>query len=171
MVKSRQIDGAVATLQKTVDKLRRWGLPAAVVYGTTQGALKTYGTTAITEVVKRNSEVIFDHPGFLEVVQDAEQGESNGSSEEVILPAIQPPLRDMSFTEARSFATHVVKLSFGSKRCIGWGDPDKIPVWWPEEAPWTKSSLQRGVNHQQLRAIIRACYVHYGHNPDVSYVY
>lgn len=165
MVKSRQVECAVASLERLVDKLRKWGHPAAVVYSTKEGALKTYGTSAITDIIKDHSQDIFTSPDFLEAFVETDDPEP----EQVILPQIDPPLSQRNFDSCRRLATNVVKAAFGGgRRCIGWGDPTKKPEWWPAGVPWTKKSLQSGVNHRQLIQIIEACYSHHGQPVDVS---
>ena len=51
-----------------------------------------------------------------------------------VICAMCHPLEKRNFQSTRSNANSVVKASSGTAR-VGWGDADKIPVWWPFEKP------------------------------------
>ncbi len=166
MVRKRDIESAIASLQAHVNKLRAWGLPAAVVYSTPQGGLIIYGTNAICDVIEAHKDEIFQREDYRELFDDEEPGRRN-----ILLPEIDPPLHERNFDSTKNLALSVVKTAFGGlNRKIGWGDPANKPVWWPVEVPWTARGIQSGVTTQGLRQIIIACYHHFGNEIQVCHV-
>ncbi len=157
MVLKRDFDRCVDTIRTQIEKLRTWGYPAAAVYSIPGGALKLFGSGAITDIVRVHQEEIFEHDQFME----AFDGEEKNSG--LLLPVLDPPLLERNFQQTRALAVSVVKASCsGMRRKVGWGDPEKKPEWWPGEVPWEKSGVQSGVTLQQLRSLISACYEHHG---------
>ncbi len=125
------------------------------MYSIPGGALKLYGSGAITDVVRVHQED--NHDQFME----AFYGEEKNSG--LLLAVLDPPLLERNFQQTRALAVSVVKASHpGMRRKVGWGDPEKKPEWWPGEAPWEKSGFQSGVTLQQLRSLISACYEYHG---------
>ena len=58
MVLKRDFDRCVDNIRTQIEKLWRWGYPAAAVYSIPGGALKLYGSGAITDVVRVHQEDI-----------------------------------------------------------------------------------------------------------------
>ena len=101
MVKSRQLDGAVTSLQRLVDKIRGWGIPAAFVVSTREGALLTQGSPAMTEVIRAHSEEILGHNGYIDEFEAAAPVAAPGAPVQVVLPLIEPPLSQQKFQSCR----------------------------------------------------------------------
>jgi len=153
MVQKRDLERTINILQRQVDKLRSWGLPAAAIYNNRQGGLNMYGSPAITQVVRDHKEDILSLKDYREVFRDTDKA--------FLLPIIDPPLEQRNYESTREMANNVVRASCSPFR-VGWGAPEKKPVWWPVDIAWTKRGLQSGVNHKELKRIVYACYAHHG---------
>ena len=123
MVLKRDLERTVSILEKHISKLRLWGLPAVVVYSNDMGALRTFGSPAITSIVDQHRQDIFARDDYQEVVMH-----ENVTDQHLLLPIINPPLEQRNFQSTRSNANSVVKASSGTAR-VGWGDSDKTPNW------------------------------------------
>ena len=99
MVKSSQVESAVASLRRLVDKLRGLGFPAACVVSTREGALLTHGSPAIMGIIKDHCEEIFTHDGYVEEFEAPVPAAA--VPPQVLLPLIEPPLSQQKFQSCR----------------------------------------------------------------------
>jgi len=159
----RDYERALKIIMKQVQKFNYWGLPTALVYTTKTMALSTYGSLAISNAVKSQKDTIYRMPDFSKCTTLRER--------QLHLPKIDIPLEKWKFHDLRTLAHEatVASVGLGMRSQIGWGEKKNKPQWWPEHVAWTKRGVQEGVSSQDLRDIIRACYVHHG-EPLTVYV-
>ena len=102
MVLGRDVDRTLRLLQTHIDKLRSWGMSAAVVYADRDGVLKTYGNAAIKRVVQKHAEEIFTGAEYM----SRETQEDDEKEVQVILPKLDGPLEEWSFVVSAALYVH-----------------------------------------------------------------
>ena len=61
---NNQIERAITSVKKLMDKFADWGLTAGFVFTTDQGFVKFYGSEAVGAVIDQYRDSIIKHPAF-----------------------------------------------------------------------------------------------------------
>ena len=71
-----------------------------------------------------------------------------------------PNLSSFKYEPRRKFLTDMLAITNGGKRKQGYGNPDKLPSWWPSSVPWIREGVHNLMGHMH-QLLIRTAYEHY----------
>ena len=151
---------------KYVNDLESCGYATYFYLGTPEGPIH-YGSKAIEEHVTNHLDELVSHPQYRQTQRDFNADESVRVLHEIerLRANIQETEAKMKMMELRRYAVALIRkvVPVGTKNI--YSNINNKPVWFPADLEWKHMNL---FDHHQLRAIISACYNHFGFDIQVT---